>query len=732
MNNIFEEEKAYLDYAKKRLEIEKEHCEKEMREIPRRYTNVLQGDSFLVDSLMTTQATKLRKLELSEKSPYFGRIDFLSDGNNEVAKIYIGKTNISGENNEQVTTDWRTPICSLYYDSDLGTVSYEAPAGTISGDLKLKRQIIIQDGELMDVLDTSLVSNDELLRPYLSVNADNKMKTIIASIQKEQNQIIRKPISENIVVQGVAGSGKTSVALHRIAYLVYNLGEQIKSNQFLVIGPNKYFLNYISSILPELETEPVDQQTYMDLVIDTLKEKITLEDQNILFNQKDNQSNIKKIQAFKSSLEYKSILNQFMKAYLSNGIVSEGFSIDGTEIYSAETIRNVLFSGINSQPNFDRACTYFVNNFKDNMEDIYSKANQKYRAIYMSLPKEDPQRQEAIAKSVELSKLVKEKGIKLIRDYFKKIKLSPFNIYKLFIASIDQFQTSLSEKEVLELQKESILLLKKKKVSFEDLPALMHINYLVNGKSAQYKHIVIDEAQDYGMFHFDVLREIYPNSTFSIYGDLAQSIYSYRSIKDWETVVSSVFNGNCEILNLSKSYRTTIEITNNANKVLQQMQLGQAEPVIRHGEETSFSESSKDEDYKISKIIEWLEKGYKTIAIICKTDSEAKKVFDSLKNQGLNITQITAKDEEYNGGVFVLTSALSKGLEFDAVMINDASNNIYKKDDITDMHLLYVASTRALHELDILYDDKLCEVFGYEPTEKKTSNNSRKLIKKIN
>lgn len=621
--------------------------------------------------------------------------------------------------------------CSLYYDSDLGSVSYEAPAGTITGDLKLKRQIIIQDGELVDVLDTSLVSNDELLQPYLSVNADNKMKTIIASIQKEQNQIIRKPISENIVVQGVAGSGKTSVALHRIAYLVYNLGQQIKSNQFLVIGPNKYFLNYISSILPELETEPVDQQTYMDLVNDCLKEKLSLEDQNILFNQKADKTNMKQIQAFKSSLDYKIALDNFMSDYLSSGIVADGFSIDGTEVYSAETIRNILFSGVNSQPNFDRACTYFVNSFKDNMEDIYSKINQKYRSIYMTLPKEDPRRKEALERSAELSRMIKEKGVKLIRDYFKKIKLNPFNIYKLFIASIDRYATSLSEKEKLELQKNSILLLKKKKVSFEDLPALMHINYLLNGKSTQYKHIVIDEAQDYGLFHFAVLRETYPNSTFSIYGDLAQSIYSYRSIKDWESVVSNIFGGNCEILNLSKSYRTTIEITNNANKVLQQMELGQADPVIRHGEETSFSESSKDEDYKISKILEWIEKGYKTIAIICKTDKEATMVYDSLNKNGINITHITAKDEEYNGGVFVLTSALSKGLEFDAVMINDASSNVYEQDDITDMHLLYVASTRALHELDILYDKELCQVFGHEITEKKTTDKARKLIKKI-
>lgn len=254
---------------------------------------------------MSTQATKLRKLELSEKKPYFGRIDFLSDGSNNVAKIYIGKTTIHGKNNEIVTTDWRTPICSLYYDSDLGRVSYEAPSGLVHGDLKLKRQIVIEDGKLVDVLDTSLVSNDELLQPYLSVNADNKMKTIIASIQKEQNEIIRRPISENIIVQGVAGSGKTSVALHRIAYLVFNLEKKINSSQFLVIGPNQYFLNYISSILPELETEPVEQQTYMNLINELTNEKLTLDIQNTLFNQTKEKEEYKKFKHLKHHLSIK-------------------------------------------------------------------------------------------------------------------------------------------------------------------------------------------------------------------------------------------------------------------------------------------------------------------------------------------------------------------------------------------------------------------------------------------
>ncbi len=717
MGNIFNEEKEYLGYVKESLESEKEYCRKEMREIPKRYTNVLQGDAFLVEGLMSTQATKLRKLELSEKKPYFGRIDFLSDGSNNVAKVYIGKTTIHGKNNEIVTTDWRTPICSLYYDSDLGRVSYEAPSGLVHGDLKLKRQIVIEDGELVDVLDTSLVSNDELLQPYLSVNADNKMKTIIASIQKEQNEIIRRPISENIIVQGVAGSGKTSVALHRIAYLVFNLEKKINSSQFLVIGPNQYFLNYISSILPELETEPVEQQTYMNLINELTNEKLTLDTQNTLFNQTKEKEEYKKIQAFKTSLEYKKALDYFMQDYLSKGIVLEGFKIDGEEIYSADEIKRILFSGINSFPNFESACRYFVGNFRNHTDEIYSKLNQKYREIYTSnLPKDDPVRKEAVAKSTALNNLVKNDGVKLLRNYFKKLQLGPLNTYKLFIANLGSYTSELTDTELLKLQKSTLQTLKKRKVTFEDLPSLLHINNLLCGCNQKYNHIVIDEAQDYGLFHFDALKETFPSSTFSIYGDLAQSIYSYRGIKDWESVASEIFGNNCSILNLNKSYRTTIEITNNANKVLRQMDLTEAEPVIRHGGEISFEDFAKSDDYKIAKINDWLNKGYQTIAVICKTDKEAENTYNSLSKYGIDITHIKASDVDYNGGVFVLTSALSKGLEFDAVIINDASNKVYDENNMDDMHLLYVAETRALHELDVLYDKTLCPVFSNERT----------------
>jgi len=557
------------------------------------------------------------------------------------------------------------------------------------------------------------------------------MKAIIASIQKEQNFIIRKPILENIIIQGVAGSGKTSVALHRVAYLVYNLGEQVKSNQFLVIGSNKYFLNYISSILPELDTEPIDQKTYMDLVNECIGEKLILENQISYVIQKNDRTNFEKIAEYKSSLNYKYALDQFLQFYLKDGIILNGIEIDGEEVYDAETIRNILFSEGGLQINFERACNYFVKKFKENMESIYSKLNQKYRKIYINLPKDDPAREDALKKSVELEHYIKSKGTKVIKDYFKKIELKSSDIYKIFVTNIGKYINLLSEKEIKELQKNTMTLLQKNKVSFEDFPALLHINYTLYGSNRRYKHIVIDEGQDYGLFHFDALKETFAGSTFSIYGDLAQSIYSYRSIQNWDIVVSSIFNGNCEILHLDKSYRTTIEITNTANKILRQINLNEATPVIRHGEKIQFLNNSRNNEYKASKILQWIEKGYKTIAIICKTDKEAEIAYENLKNKGFDLTHMTTKNTEYSGTVFLLTSTLSKGLEFDAVMINDASSNVYSQNSISDMHLLYVACTRALHELDVLYDNNLCQVFFNEHDVKEDNNIEIKLVKKL-
>lgn len=704
----FLKEKKYLDKVLSKIDDEIELSQEKIKELIKTgnslsFEDRKRGEHFQVNSKADAETKKIKLLKKSIPQPYFGRIDISFSGSKDDAqKFYIGRTGISSEN-QNLVTDWRAPISSLYYDSEVGRVSYDAPYGKMNAEMTLKRQINIKNSKLIDVQDSSLVTNDELLKPYLSTNADNRMKIIIASIQKEQNNIIRQPANKNLIVQGVAGSGKTSVALHRIAYLMYQMGEKLSPDNFLVLGPNDYFLNYVSSILPDLDTTPVEEKTFFNFALDYIGEKMGIKEEN---EAAINSDSIKKIQNFKTSLQYKKCIDNFMDNYM-NSIIKEDFAIENETIFTKEYIKKILLDSSDCHPDFNKLFLVLSQELKNNIQSIYVRLNKKYRDIYTSLSSNDPKRKEAVSKSNALYAFLKNNSIKELKKYIKRVNAPVLDIYAQFISSISIDDTLLNEKEKLEMQKNTLGDIKKKKVGFEDLAALIYIYYRMTNKKMNYKQIIIDEAQDYGMFHFYVIKEINPTSNYAIYGDIAQSIYSYRSIDSWEDVIDNVF-ADADLLHLNKSYRTTMEITNNANKVLNYLELEEANPVIRHGSEVEFS----DKDILLDKIYEMLEKDYKTIAIICKTEKEAKAVDKLLKNNGLNSNYVGNKNDEYVGGICVLTASSSKGLEFDGVIINDASSKNFDVDSEVDMHLLYVACTRALHELVIKYNNSLVEVFS--------------------
>lgn len=740
--SVYEEENKRLEETLKMMKQEIEKIKKDMENLRKMgttlsYEDRKRGAHLNINASFDFNADNLKKIQNALPSPYFGRFDFSKNSSSGGAKFYIGKAGIS-INNYNLVNDWRSPICSLYYDSEIGPAEYTAVSGTISGFLTLKRQIDIKNGELISAFDTSLVSNDELLEPYLNTHADNKMKIIIASIQKEQNKIIRLNHNNNIIVQGVAGSGKTSVALHRIAYLIYTLANKATANEFLVLGPNDYFLNYVSSILPDLDTTPVIQKTLLEFTNDYIGKKSNLKLKADQLNKNVSKGNeaktemYKNVQAYKTSLEYKKHIDSFIQDYFENKLVVDDFIIDGEVIYTKEEVKDALFSGATYFPNFSKANIYLINNFKSNMSTIYDKVNKKYRDLYTKMPKTDPERKKIVDKSTEIYNSIKKDGIKYLKSYLKKMEKTPMALYVEFLKELDNYQIpELSNQEKQILKEETINDLRKKSISFVDIPALLHIQYLYSKEKSTYKYIVIDEAQDYGLFHFDALREIANKSYFSIYGDLAQSIYSYRSIDNWDEVRKKVFDDEADILELSKSYRTTIEVTENANKVLNHINLNSATPVIRHGNEVVFENKATDIHYKIGKISEWIEKGYKSVAIICKTEDEAKKINKDLNNYGIPSKYLSASDEEYSGGVFALTAASSKGLEFDTVMVNDASANLYSEQSDVDMHLLYVASTRALHEEVILYNKNITKPYEDCITKDNTEiNRNKKLVKK--
>lgn len=653
----------------------------------------------------------IRNLKTSVNKPYFARIDFTSDEDGKVSTVYIGKNGVI-KNTDIIVTDWRAPVSSLYYDAEIGRCSFEAPNGTISGNMSLKRQFEIELGELQEYFDVDLVSNDELLQKYLNSNNDARLKSIVSTIQKEQNDVIRKKIFDNIIIQGVAGSGKTTVALHRIAYLVYNYMKTIKQNQYLVIGPNPVFLKYIKSVLPDLDVSSVEQCTFEQFAQKYIDENISVNssDKKVIDNiEGKNNSDVDK---FKCSIKYKKMIDKFLKIYFYS-ITSKSLMLGNFEVIPQNIMREI-FEGTEEvyskdlnnkiEITIDRLCKYI----EDNYDFITSRYNNYSFELFKNVQTDEEKNKMRNMFSKDRTELSKNCR-SILRKYFNKSKVSTIKLYKLFISSINDYDIY-NYNNISELKRKTQKNIKNNSYDFEDLSALIYIKTALglNKNYERIKHTVIDEAQDLGEFNFYVLKESLPASTFSIFGDLAQSIYDYRGINNWNEVNEVMFSGNGEIVNFNKSYRTTAEIMESADDVLDSIGLSRSDMVVRHGNPVQVSEIedvNNIPEYIAEKICEYKEKGYKTIAVISKTDLLSNYINKALKMFGINIPNVTANDDliDEKFRVCTISNQLAKGLEFDAVILNNANEEIYSSNSSLDMKLLYVALTRALHELDIVY-----------------------------
>ena len=685
--------------------------------------------------LINLKKNHISNLEKSLQQPYFARIDFKSDENGSYNKIYIGKNGVS-KDTEIVVTDWRAPISSLYYDSDVGKCSFEAPMGIVSGELELKRQYEIENGELLNYFDVNLVTSDNLLQKYLNSNNDSRLKSIVATIQKEQNDVIRKKLFENIIVQGVAGSGKTTVALHRIAYIVYNYINNISQSQYLVIGPNPVFIKYIKSVLPELDVSEVTQYTFEQFAQDYIDEDTSVNSSEKKINRSIAGKNKNDIDKFKSSMQYKMMIDSFMDLFI-NSLTSKDLCLGDFKVLSSEVIKQAFLS---TQSNYNSGLQNRIENtielickyIESHNESILKEYNDYSYEIFTNCISDDDKKKFRIKFGKDRDE-IKKNCKSTVRKYFSRVKTSPTKIYKLFISSITDFNF-FDYKYINDLKKETLLNLKAETVDFEDLSAIIYIKSLIapNSKYSKMKHVVVDEAQDLGEFNFFVLKKVLPSATFSIFGDLAQSIYDYRGINSWELVNEIMFNNEAQIINFGKSYRTTSEIMEAADEISDSIGLGKSDVVIRHGNPVSInsvSDESEIPEYIARKIVEYKEKGYKTIAVISKTGLLSSYINDDLADLGLKIPNVSINDDLTNNGfqVCTISNQLAKGLEFDAVIINNASEQIYSSNNSLDMKLLYVAVTRALHELDVVYTGELTKPLN--SLLKKNKNNVLKRIK---
>ena len=658
-------------------------------------------------------AALVKKLERMRKTPYFGRIDFKEDGSVKEEKLYIGIASLIEEKtHESLVYDWRAPVASMFYDYETGRASYECPVGKIEGEILLKRQYRIWQGKIDCMFDCSLKIDDEILQEILSKSADSRMKVIVTSIQREQNRIIRDDLHRLVVVQGPAGSGKTSIALHRIAYLLYRHRDQVLSDNIVIFSPNGIFNDYISNVLPELGEENMHRTTFMEYAGWILGDRFKTEDMGgqmeyMLTGRKLSgyQGRMEGIK-YKASTAFVKALKSYLKYYEENkafedieynGVIIEAkeeiheFFIDGLRFLPPEKrllkIRNRLVSKL--EPFIKERIEQLMLELADTGEYI-DKVEIKGRSTFIAR---------------EEFRLLREKIDKMTRLDLMECYIELFNDKDLFYRLSDGRIPEAFD----EICRFTISNISSGKASFEDVGPLLFLNGLLSGVSGpgNIKHVIIDEVQDYTPVQFEVFRQLFSHCSMTMLGDMNQSINPYMNIGEYKTIMDILgFNPSLAI-SLSKSYRSTKQITEFCREL--PVWKDETEYVNRDGELPRIF-CLKDEEA----LLDSLEKniallkanGSKSIAVICRTAAYSFHVYEKLScfMQARLVEEDTTEFIAENA-VSIIPSYLAKGLEFDAVLVLCANSDEYA--DETERKLFYTCCTRALHRLHIYGVGKL-------------------------
>ena len=661
----------------------------------------LHNDLVVGLDLKSQIARLLSKNEAAYKKPYFGRIDYYEYEDKKNFSLYLGKNGIRKNRSENLIIDWRAPVSGVYYDSDIGESSYQTPYGDIIDiSLKMKRTYEISDSVLIDFFDSEVVTNDEFLTKYLSKNKEVVLGEIIATIQKEQNEIIRDTPFHSVIVQGVAGSGKTTVAMHRISYILYNYKDKFKPDEFYIIGSNKMLLNYITGVLPNLDVYNVNQMTMQDFLImlldgDFEPSKGRYRVDNGFMKLKDSQTENEErdLKSYKGSIHFIKALDYYLKQYVLGTVTRDDISYKNEIIYTKEEI------------------VYYLNFFEEKpMQEKIDLLNKQLAYRISSINEQNMENRDTIREEL--------KGFK---NFFgnRSKKISLMEVYLEFLTYMKEYPRDFEEKGIKSLSSEKIILLQKglrnKKLDRYDLAILTLIKKrLKQTRDFEYfRHIVIDEAQDFGVMIFYLLKILFPNCTYTIMGDVSQNIYYDAGMNSWEVMRNEIFNPDRDkFYVLAKSYRNTIEISEYAGQVLKKcsFETYEIQPIIRHGKNVTIAKmgSYQEMAMAVAKIVESiLSNGYDTTAIICRTIEEARRV-ERLLTPHITVTQLpdNLEDMTFMNGVMVLPIHMTKGLEFDGVIIWNPDEDSYRADD-GDAKLLYVAITRAMHELYIVFTGKL-------------------------
>jgi len=665
---------------------------------------------------------RLKTLARLKDSPYFGRIDFKEEGE-ELESVYLGIASFMDRNEEHfLIYDWRAPISSLYYDFPPGPASYVTPEGKISGEMTLKRQFIIRNGQMISMFDTGITIGDELLQEVLGSHASTQMKSIVATIQREQNRIIRNEKSKLLVVQGVAGSGKTSAALQRVAYLLYRYRETLASENIMLFSPNPLFNSYVSTVLPELGEENMKQTTFQEYLDSQLGSHYQVEDSfsqlEFLLNEESSAYYHTRMASirFKGSLSFKEYIDSFLDSIHLGGLYFKNIFFRGRVIVSKmdildqfyqldmkmsianriQIVKDWVMKRLRAQAKKEQKKSWVE-------EEIQFLEKEDYLAAFHAYKKKHRYTKDTFNDFEEEKKfLVKQVVNREMKPLIRSVKQLRFidmkKIYQQLFTEQIPFTKELPA-EWEQICQISITALQKNILSYEDATPFLYLKERIEGKKVNLsiRHVFIDEAQDYSPFQFAYLKELFPYSKMTLLGDMNQAIFLHS--KDMVNIFQVDPDSEKETIVLTKSYRSTKQIVEFTRGLV--IDGDKIEPFNREGRKPTLTIVADEQDLK-GKVLECIQElrnsGYQTIAVIGKNANETKQAFQSLSGH-IDGYLMEKGSIHYEKGLVFIPAYLAKGIEFDAVIMYNASQENYGRE--MERELFYTSCTRAMHELHL-------------------------------
>lgn len=657
----------------------------------------------------------MNNLERMYRSPYFGRVDFKDQLFPTVESIYIGISSlVDSKSGEHLVYDWRAPVSSMFYDAEPGSASYVSEAGVVEGELLLKRQYNIEDGKLLYYFDTSVKIDDDVLQEVLAKHADDKMRNIVTSIQREQNSIIRDEEHPVLIVQGPAGSGKTSIALHRAAYLLYRFRGRLAAENLVIFSPNEIFSDYISNVLPELGEEPINQVTFVEYARRQIGSRLRLEameDQmEYLLTQRGTPGYEARVQSirFKASSAFLQLIEAYVE-YLESGehLRLEDIHFRGRLIMGRDEMLDRLRHRYSDLP--------------------YAKRlGMLYRRIQFLL--EEP-RKEAVGRLAEelaadpdavgmSTKEIRRRSRRIIQAELRAATeatnawqhVDTFSLYcelfrdrELFhrLALGTDLPANIDRSQLERIRKGTLRRLDQRHLAFEDVAPLMYLSLRVQGAptSTSIRHVIVDEAQDYSIFHYQVMKALFPGSSFTILGDMNQSVHPYMNSGTYDAILATFEDRKPHLIRLQRTYRSILQIAEFTRAILGGTP--DSESIQREGPKPRLLCVSEQERAAaiVREVSRLQEEGAASIAIVCKTAQESAAIYRQIRDE-VEAELIEKGDTAFRSGLVVVPVYLAKGLEFDGVIIADASRRAYNHE--TERKAFYTACTRALHFLTLL------------------------------